>query len=95
MVESKRNPEFGTNNSPVVETCGKQGVAECKPRTKLSLASMVRGLAIGDAIRFPVEKFGSVKAVVSRIRTEQMRVGWNARVSVDSDNFQVVVKRVK
>lgn len=78
-----------------MEKHGKSDVAECKPRAGQSLAALVRGLAVGHVIRFPVEKYGSVKAIVSRIRTEQMRVGWNARISVDSDNFQVVVERVK
>lgn len=95
MVENKRIPEFGTNTSPIAERCGKHGVAECKSRSGQSLTAQVRGLAVGGTIRFPIEKHGSVKAVVSRIRTEQMKVGWNARVSVDCDNFQVVVNRVK
>ena len=93
MVESKRIPEIRVNTSPVSETCGKGSVAECKPNDKLSLTAVIRGLAIGDAVRFPIEKHGSVKAVVSRMKIE--RVGWNARLSVDSDNYQVIVRRVK
>lgn len=95
MVESKRFPKCGTNTSPIAETCGKQDVAERKPRAGLSFTALVRGLAVGDSVRFPIEKHGSVKAVVSRIRTEQMRVGWNATIRVDCDNFQVMVKRVR
>lgn len=95
MVESKRIPDCGTNTSPMAETGGRRHVAESKPRAGLSLTASVRELAIGGVIRFPIEKHGTVKAVVSRIRTEQMRIGWDARISVDCDNFQVIVKRVR
>lgn len=95
MAESKRIPEIRVNTSPKPETCGKASVAECKPNDKLSLTAVIRRLAIGDTVRFPIEKHGSVKAVVSRMKIERMRVGWNARLSVDSDNYQVVVRRIK
>ncbi len=59
------------------------------------LTKTIRELGVGDAVKFPIERHGSVKAVVSRLRLEQIRIGWNARVKVDYDNFQVEVRRTK
>lgn len=63
--------------------------------TSAPLTKTIRGLGVGDAVKFPIERHGSVKAVVSRLRLEQIRIGWNARVKVDYDNFQVEVRRTK
>ena len=62
--------------------------------TSAPLTKTIRELAVGDAVRFPIERHGSVKAVVSRLRMEHIRIGWNARVRVDYDNFKVEVRRV-
>lgn len=63
--------------------------------TSTPLTKAIRELGVGDVVRFPIERHGSVKAVVSRLRLEQLRIGWNARVSVDTDNLQVVVRRIR
>ncbi|MGYP000006422101 len=63
--------------------------------TSAPLTKTIRELGVGDAVKFPIERHGSVKAVVSRLRLEQIRIGWNARVKVDYDNFQVEVRRTK
>lgn len=63
--------------------------------TSAPLTKTIRELNVGDVARFPIERHGSVKAVVSRLRLEQIRIGWNARVSVDMDNYQVEVRRIK
>lgn len=58
------------------------------------LTKTIRDLGVGDTARFPIERHGSVKAIVSRLRMELIRTGWDAKVSVDYDNFQVAVRRV-
>ncbi len=58
------------------------------------ITKTIRELGIGDVAKFPIERHGSVKAVVSRLRMELIRTGWDAKVSVDYDNFQVAVRRV-
>lgn len=63
--------------------------------TSAPLTKTIRELGVDEAARFPIERHGSVKAVVSRLRMELIRVGWNARVSVDYDNFQVEVRRTR
>ncbi len=60
----------------------------------MPLTKTIRNLAVGDTAKFPIERHGSVKAIVSRLRMELIRTGWDARVSVDYDNFQVAVRRV-
>lgn len=62
--------------------------------SRVPLTKTIRDLGVGDTARFPIERHGSVKAVVSRLRMELIRTGWDARVSVDYDNFQVAVRRV-
>ena len=62
--------------------------------SRVPLTKTIRDLGVGDTAKFPIERHGSVKAVVSRLRMELIRTGWNARVSVDYDNFQVAVRRV-
>lgn len=59
------------------------------------LTSKIRELNVGDVATFPIERHGSVKAVVSRMKMEQIRVGWCATISVDYDNFQVNVRRTR
>lgn len=59
------------------------------------LTESIRQLGVGDAVRFPIERHGSVKAIVSRMRMEQLRVGWNASIRVDYDNYQVEVRRTR
>lgn len=63
--------------------------------TSAPLTKTIRELGVGDAVRFPIERHGSVKAIVSRLRMEQIRIGWNARVRVDYDNYQVEVRRTR
>lgn len=62
--------------------------------SRIPLTKTIRDLGVGDTAKFPIERHGSVKAVVSRLRMELIRTGWDARVSVDYDNFQVAVRRV-
>lgn len=62
--------------------------------SRVPLTKTIRDLGVGDTAKFPIERHGSVKAVVSRLRMELIRTGWDARVSVDYDNFQVAVRRV-
>ena len=74
----------------------------CRPRggriaesAGAPLTESIRQLGIGDAVRFPIERHGSVKAIVSRMRMEQLRIGWNASIKVDYDNYQVEVRRTR
>ena len=62
--------------------------------SRIPLTKTIRDLGVGDTAKFPIERHGSVKAVVSRLRMELIRTGWDARVSVDYDNFQVAERRV-
>lgn len=59
------------------------------------ITKTIRELKVGDQACFPIERHGSVKAVVSRLRLELVRTGWNARVTRDMDNYQVKVRRIK
>lgn len=59
------------------------------------LTNTIRELEVGQVASFPIERHGSVKAVVSRLKMEQIRIGWCATITVDYDKFEVNVRRTR
>lgn len=59
------------------------------------LTKTIREIEVGQQAFFPIERHGSVKAIVSRLKKELLRSGWDARVSIDYDNYQVIVRRTR
>lgn len=59
------------------------------------LTKTIRELTVGQVAKFPIERHGSVKAIVSRMKMEQIRIGWCATIDVDYDTFEVKVRRTR
>ena len=59
------------------------------------LTKTIRDLGGGQTARFPIERHGSVKAIVSRMKMEQIRIGWCATIDVNYDTFEVEVRRTR
>ena len=60
-----------------------------------SITSPIRQLSVGQSVKFPIEMYASVRAVVSKIRFERARERWNARINVNRDMLQVSVTRLR
>lgn len=59
------------------------------------LTKTIRELEVGQTASFPIERHGSVKAIVSRMKMEQIRIGWCATIDVNYDTFEVEVRRTR
>lgn len=59
------------------------------------ITSVLRSLAVGEVAKFPIERAGSVKATINRLTTELMRSNWKVLTFIDSDNYKILVERVK
>jgi hypothetical protein len=62
---------------------------------KLPIMPTLRKLDVGGECEFPIEQRSSVVVLLQRMRTENMRIGWDAEMTTDTDAFTVSVKRVK
>lgn len=52
-------------------------------------------MEVGDEREFPIEQRSSIVVLLQRMRTEQMRIGWDAEMTTDKEAFTVSVKRVR
>lgn len=62
-------------------------------RTK-PITPELRKLKLGESVTYPIEQYGSVKSVISRLRKELVRSNWNVRATTDTDKYEVTVKRI-
>lgn len=62
---------------------------------KLPIMPTLRGMEVGDECEFPIEQRSSIVVLLQRMRTEQMRIGWDAEMTTDKEAFTVSVKRVR
>lgn len=62
---------------------------------KLPIMPTLRSLQVGDKCEFPIEQRSSIVVLLNRMRTENMRIGWDAKMTTDSKAFTVSVERVK
>lgn len=62
---------------------------------KLPIMPTLRGLEVGDKCEFPIEQYSSLVVLLNRMRTENMRIGWDAKLSKNTEAFTVSVERLK
>lgn len=55
----------------------------------------LRKLDIGESCEFPIEQRSSVVVLLQRMRTENMRIGWDADLTTDNKAFTVSVTRTR
>lgn len=58
------------------------------------ITAELRGMKPGERVNFPIESFGSVKAVISRLRVELVRDHWDARIDKIENQYKCVVTRL-
>lgn len=88
MAEMARNSARRINKSP---NTGSGLSGGSRPTITLPL----RQLGVGQSMKFPIEMYASVRAVVSKIRVERTRERWNARIDINRDTLQVSVTRLR
>ena len=69
---------------------------------KLPIMPTLRGMEVGDKCEFPIEQRSSLMVLLNRMRTEKMRIftekmriGWDAKVTTNTEAFTVSVERLK
>lgn len=62
---------------------------------KLPIMPTLRKLDIGESCEFPIEQRSSVVVLLQRMRTENMRIGWDADLTTDNKAFTVSVTRTR
>lgn len=62
---------------------------------KLPIMPTLRKLEVGEKCEFPIEQRSSVVVLLQRMRTEGMRVGWDAELDTDKEAYMVYVTRTK
>lgn len=62
--------------------------------TRTPISPELRKLRVGDQMAFPIERYGSVMAVISRLKKELIRDRWDVRTIQDKKNFELKVLRV-
>lgn len=63
--------------------------------TRTPITAELRSLRPGDKAVFPIEKYGSVNAIIHRLRRELAREHWEVRAHEIESKFQYVVTRVR
>lgn len=61
---------------------------------KKPITAELRELRIGDRRTFPIERYSSVSAVVSRLKRELMREKWDAKKIVNKKDCQLTILRI-
>lgn len=87
MVEMVRNSTMEIERPPQHRNWPAGGRPQITP--------LLRGLAVGQSEKFPIEQAASVRAIVSKLKVEKSREGWKCRIDVNSKTFQVTVTRVR
>lgn len=80
-----QNPPFGGN---------KQNYDNMEEMTRTPISPELRKLRVGDQTTFPIERYGSVMAVISRLKKELLREGWNVRTIENKKLYELKVIRV-
>lgn len=62
---------------------------------KLPIMPTLRGLEVGEKCEFPIEQRSSLVVLLNRMRTENMRIGWDAKMTTNTEAFTVSVERLK
>lgn len=61
---------------------------------KKPITTELRELRIGDRRTFPIERYSSVSAVVSRLKRELMREKWDVKKIVNKKDCQLTILRI-
>lgn len=61
---------------------------------KKPITAELRDMRIGDRMTFPMERYGSVTAVISRLKRELMREKWSVKKIVDNKDCSITILRV-
>lgn len=61
---------------------------------KKPITAKLRELRIGDRMAFPIERYSSVSAVVSRLKRELMREKWDVKKIVNKKDCELTILRV-
>lgn len=61
---------------------------------KKPITAELRELRIGDRRTFPIERYSSVSAVVSRLKRELMREKWDVKKIVNNKDCQLTILRI-
>lgn len=61
---------------------------------KKPITAELRELRIGDQRTFPIERYSSVSAVVSRLKRELMREKWDVKKIVNKKDCQLTILRI-
>lgn len=61
---------------------------------KKPITAELRELRIGDRRTFPIERYSSVSAVVSRLKRELMREKWDVKKIVNMKDCQLTILRI-
>lgn len=70
----------------------KQNMEEVRKRP---ITAELRNLRAGETAHFPIELYGSVNAVVSRLKRELLREQWSVVLHEDRKRLQYNVTRIK
>ena len=62
---------------------------------KLPIMPTLRKLEVGEKCEFPIEQRSSVNVLLNRMRTDNVRIGWDAKLETDTEAFTVLVTRLK
>ena len=63
--------------------------------TKRPITAELRSLRPGERAVFPIEMYGSVNAIIHRLRKELAREHWEVRADELHSKFQYVVTRLR
>ena len=61
---------------------------------KKPISGEQRNLKVGGVVIFPMEQRSSVMAVISRLRKDLIRDGWNCNVDEIKSRYELVVTRI-
>ena len=93
--------EAKTPNSPFVgapkapnDVVHDVATSEIQEVQKLPVASILRKLEVGDTATFPIEQRSTVMNTLSRFRSDYARMGWDADLTTNKQNFTVIVTRI-
>lgn len=59
------------------------------------ITAELRSLKPGDRVVFPIEMYGSVNAIISRLRRELAREHWEVRADERKNKLDYVVTRIR
>lgn len=63
-------------------------------KEKKPITAELREMRIGDRLTFPIDRYGSVMAVVYRLKKELMREKWKVKKIVNEKDCNITLIRV-